>query len=111
MQCRTAPRVGVPLSCLGLGGHEFLADGRSRGFNEDSRRAITPGEFFDGFGCEKRLAVLRAAFEAGINVGVDVTPKDLGNFDAVVICTGATVPRDLPIPGRDLPSRVWRRPR
>jgi glutamate synthase (NADPH/NADH) small chain len=41
-------------------------------------------------------------FEAGIDVGVDVTPQDLDLFDALVICTGATVPRDLPVPGRDL---------
>ena len=41
-------------------------------------------------------------FEAGINVGMDITPQDLDSFDAVVICTGATVPRDLAIPGRQL---------
>jgi hypothetical protein len=32
-------------------------------------------------------------FEAGIDVGVDLTPHDLGNFDALVICSGATIPR------------------
>jgi glutamate synthase (NADPH/NADH) small chain len=39
-------------------------------------------------------------FEAGTNVGVDVKPEDLDKFDAVVICAGATIPRDLPVPGR-----------
>jgi glutamate synthase (NADPH/NADH) small chain len=42
-------------------------------------------------------------FKAGVNVGVDVTSADLRKeFDAVVIATGATKPRDLPVPGREL---------
>ena len=40
--------------------------------------------------------------EAGVNVGVDLTPEDLNGFDAAVICTGATISRDLTIPGRNL---------
>jgi glutamate synthase (NADPH/NADH) len=36
-------------------------------------------------------------------VGRDVKGKDLlADYDAVVVCTGATWPRDLPIPGREL---------
>ncbi len=30
------------------------------------------------------------------------TPDDLDRFDAVVLCTGARVPRDLPVEGREL---------
>jgi glutamate synthase (NADPH/NADH) small chain len=41
-------------------------------------------------------------FEAGVDVGMDLTQQDLDGFDAVVICIGATVPRDLTIPGRQL---------
>jgi glutamate synthase (NADPH/NADH) small chain len=42
-------------------------------------------------------------FVTNAHVGVDVSSAELkNNFDAVVICTGATKPRDLPIPGRDL---------
>jgi glutamate synthase (NADPH/NADH) small chain len=42
-------------------------------------------------------------FKTGVNVGVDVSGKQLlEEFDAVVLCAGSTVPRDLPIPGRDL---------
>jgi glutamate synthase (NADPH/NADH) small chain len=42
-------------------------------------------------------------FRAGVTIGVDITWDDLrSRYDAVVIATGATVPRDLPIPGRDL---------
>jgi glutamate synthase (NADPH/NADH) small chain len=44
-------------------------------------------------------------FRAGVNIGVDITWADLkARYDAVVIATGAMVPRDLPIPGRDLPG-------
>jgi glutamate synthase (NADPH) small chain len=42
-------------------------------------------------------------FRAGVNVGFDVTGAELRrDFDAIVISTGATEPRDLPIPGREL---------
>ncbi len=42
-------------------------------------------------------------FKAGVDVGVDVTTADLKrDFDAVVIAAGATKPRDLPVPGREL---------
>ena len=44
-------------------------------------------------------------FRAGVNIGVDISWGDLRQrYDAVVIATGAMVPRDLPIPGRDLPG-------
>jgi glutamate synthase (NADPH/NADH) small chain len=55
---------------------------------------------------EQRLAQMQAEgtrFRAGVEIGVDITWNDLrSRFDAVVVATGATVPRDLPIPGRDL---------
>ncbi|MEO8908589.1 MAG: glutamate synthase subunit beta [Microbacteriaceae bacterium] len=42
-------------------------------------------------------------FRAGVNIGVDITWDELrARYDAVVVATGAMVPRDLPIPGRDL---------
>jgi glutamate synthase (NADPH) small chain len=42
-------------------------------------------------------------FTTGVDVGVDITAQQLRErFDAVVIATGATVPRDLPVPGREL---------
>ncbi len=41
-------------------------------------------------------------FRTGVNVGKDVTLKELQKqYDAVLLCCGATNPRDLPIPGRD----------
>ena len=42
-------------------------------------------------------------FVTNANVGVDVCPKELmANNDAVLLATGATNPRNLPIPGREL---------
>ncbi|BBZ30933.1 dihydropyrimidine dehydrogenase subunit A [Mycolicibacterium madagascariense] len=55
---------------------------------------------------DRRLEQMRAEgthFRAGVNVGVDVTAAQLRlNYDAVVLCGGATAFRDLPIPGREL---------
>ncbi|MBA2764646.1 MAG: glutamate synthase subunit beta [Thermoleophilaceae bacterium] len=49
------------------------------------------------------LAAEGVIFETGVEVGVDITAAELqGRFDAVVIATGSTVPRDLPVPGREL---------
>ncbi|MDQ1514151.1 MAG: glutamate synthase small chain [Microbacteriaceae bacterium] len=42
-------------------------------------------------------------FRAGVEIGVDIPWDELRRrYDAVVIATGAPVPRDLPVPGRDL---------
>ena len=42
-------------------------------------------------------------FVASVEVGKDINAKDVvDENDAVVICTGATKPRDLPIEGREL---------
>jgi len=55
---------------------------------------------------DARLAQMQAEgtrFRAGVEIGVDISWDDLkARYDAVVVATGATVPRDLPIPGRDL---------
>jgi len=57
---------------------------------------------------ETRLAQMTAEgtrFRAGMNIGVDITWDALRErYDAVVVATGAMVPRDLPVPGRDLPG-------
>ena len=42
-------------------------------------------------------------FRAGVAIGTDITWDDLrSRYDAVVVATGATKPRDLKIPGRQL---------
>ncbi len=55
---------------------------------------------------DRRLAQMRAEgteFRVNVNIGVDVSIEDLrANHDAVVLAIGSTVPRDLPIPGREL---------
>jgi glutamate synthase (NADPH/NADH) small chain len=54
---------------------------------------------------DRRLAVMEAdgiTFQTQANVGVDYPVDKLDDFDAVVLSGGATLPRDLPIPGRDL---------
>lgn len=61
---------------------------------------------------DKREVVLRRLdlmmkegieFECNVEVGKDLTSAQLlADYDAVVLCTGATKPRDLPIEGRQL---------
>jgi glutamate synthase (NADPH/NADH) small chain len=41
-------------------------------------------------------------FRTGIEIGKDLPARELlDEFDAVILCCGATQPRDLPIPGRE----------
>jgi glutamate synthase (NADPH/NADH) small chain len=55
---------------------------------------------------QRRVDLMAAegiSFITGCEIGKDVTSNELQEkFDAVVFCTGATKPRDLPIPGREL---------
>jgi glutamate synthase (NADPH/NADH) small chain len=55
---------------------------------------------------DRRLSLMEeegVMFRTGVNVGVDVTAAELkSDFDAVVLAGGAGLPRDLPVPGRDL---------
>src|SRR5262249_14795608 len=55
---------------------------------------------------ERRVRQLEAegvSFRLGVDVGGDVDPEELRlAYDAVVLATGSRVPRDLPIPGREL---------
>ena len=55
---------------------------------------------------ERRLGQLIAEgieFRYGVEVGVDVPVDELRpDFDAVVLAIGSRVPRDLPVPGREL---------
>jgi glutamate synthase (NADPH/NADH) small chain len=48
-----------------------------------------------------RIAQMRAE-GCTFEVGADVGAADLSRFDAVALCIGARVPRDLPVPGREL---------
>src|SRR5262249_21151641 len=53
----------------------------------------------------QQLAAEGVEFRFGVDVGVDVDASQLrAGYDAIVIATGARVPRDLPVPGRELPG-------
>jgi glutamate synthase (NADPH) small chain len=55
---------------------------------------------------DRRLDQMHAEgvrFHNGVNVGIDLDAAELlKDFDAIVLCGGAEMPRDLPVPGRDL---------
>jgi NADPH-dependent glutamate synthase beta subunit-like oxidoreductase len=55
---------------------------------------------------DRRVDLLRAEgveFVTGANVGLNVDINELREQgDAMILCCGATRPRDLPIPGREL---------
>ncbi|HET9010480.1 MAG TPA: glutamate synthase subunit beta [Gemmatimonadaceae bacterium] len=55
---------------------------------------------------QRRVDILAAEgieMVTGVEVGKDISAAELRErFDAIVIATGSTVPRDLPVPGREL---------
>lgn len=57
---------------------------------------------------ERRVRLMEAdgvTFKTGVEVGKNLAAERLlEDFDATVLCTGATKPRDLPIPGREFPG-------
>ncbi len=54
----------------------------------------------------RRIDLMASAgieFITNTEIGIDISADELkSQYDAVVLCTGATTPRDLPVPGRDL---------
>ena len=54
---------------------------------------------------DRRLKVMEEegiVFKTGIDVGKDITAKELQKeFDRIVLCCGASNPRDINVPGRD----------
>lgn len=113
-QVRTGKRVAVigsgpagmaAAQQLNRAGHEVVV------FERDDRIGglLTYGipDFKLGLGVvERRLEQLRAEgviFKAGVDVGVDITAQQLQDqFDAICLCIGSRVPRDLELPGREL---------
>jgi glutamate synthase (NADPH/NADH) small chain len=114
----TAPRTGRRVAVVGSGpaGLAAAAQLNLRGhevcvFERDE----TPGGLLrfgvPDFKLDKRMIDRRVElleregvrFEYRVDVGVDVDPAELAaTFDAVVVATGARVPRELPLPGREL---------
>ena len=54
---------------------------------------------------QRRLGVMAEAgitFQPNTEIGADILAEQLqAEYDAIIICTGATIPRDLPAEGRD----------
>jgi glutamate synthase (NADPH/NADH) small chain len=55
---------------------------------------------------ERRVQQLRdegVTFKTNVNVGVDISAQQLQeSFDAICLCIGSRIPRDLAVPGREL---------
>ncbi|MFY0654869.1 MAG: glutamate synthase subunit beta [Cyclobacteriaceae bacterium] len=55
---------------------------------------------------ERRIEVLKeqgVTFKTNTNIGVDIKADVIAmEYDATVLCGGSTIPRDIPIPGREL---------
>jgi len=51
----------------------------------------------------EQLVAEGVELRCGVEVGSDISVEELrGTFDAIVLATGSRVPRDLPVPGREL---------
>lgn len=55
---------------------------------------------------QRRVDIMKAEgviFKTGVNVGVDISMENImDDFDAVVLCGGSTIPRDMRLKGRKL---------
>lgn len=54
------------MSCLALGGHEYLPDGQLKGFGDDLERAVLPGYQRTDFGGSERRAIVARALQRGV---------------------------------------------
>lgn len=94
--------VAQQLTCAGLTVAVYERDDRIGGL----LRYGIPDFKMEKEHIDRRLEQMKAEgtrFRTGVEVGKDISWDQLRRrYDAVVIATGATVPRDLPIPGREL---------
>jgi len=72
MIARQIGESAVRISIVGLGGNEYLPDGRSRGFTDAPRLAVIPGHILPEFGRDRRRTLLRLCYSKGVNL-LDVT--------------------------------------
>jgi glutamate synthase (NADPH/NADH) small chain len=95
---------------LARAGHEVVVHERDCRLGGLLRYGIPDFKLEKGV-LDRRLEQLRAEgvrFETGVDVGARVTGQELlAGFDAVVLCTGSRVPRDLSVPGRHLGGIVF----
>ena len=114
---RARPASSVAVVGAGPGGHgrrAAAAPRRPRASSLFERDEAAGGLVRFGvpdFKIEKRVVERRVEqlvaegveLRCGVDVGVDVTVDELREqFDAVVLAIGSRVPRDLPVPGREL---------
>src|SRR5919108_616368 len=84
--------------------------GKPTGFKEIPRqmphRRPVELRLLDWNEVDRRVKLMEAegiTFQTNANVGFNVKVEDLRrDFDAIVLCGGATEARELPVPGRDL---------
>lgn len=53
---------------------------------------------------DRKLKIMEeegVVFKCNTEVGVDISVKDLASYDAIVLAGGSTIPRDLPVKGRE----------
>jgi len=53
---------------------------------------------------DRKLQIMKeegVVFRCNTDVGVDISVKDLESYDAIVLAGGSTIPRDLPVKGRE----------
>ncbi len=90
---------------LNKAGHEVVVFERADRIGGLLRYGI-PDFKMEKWTIDRRIELMEiegVVFKTGVNVGQDVTGEALQrDYDAIVLCGGATKPRDLPIPGRDL---------
>ena len=91
-------------SLLNLRGHEVIVFERKDRPGGLLRYGI-PNMKLDKRILDRRIELMKEAgimFKCGINVGKDVkASRLLKEFDRVLICTGASNPRDIKVPGRE----------
>lgn len=115
---RAAVRSGKKVAVVGSGpaglaaaqqlvrrGHQVVVFERSDRIGGLLRYGI-PDFKMEKWVLDRRIEQMGAegvVFEAGVEAGVDVSARYMRRtFDAVLLATGAGVPRDLSVPGRDL---------
>jgi len=78
---RRLGHTGISVSCLALGGHEYLPDGGLKGIADDFDNAVQPGYRRPDFGGPERQEIVARALRRGVNyfdVTIDPEVEALG---------------------------------